>query len=111
MGLGKEKGSSRINRYEHQITAIGFDNLEALAKILEVPPAYLLADNASMADAILALSQAKPRHQEQLKQVVALLSAQPALTKSLLALLDKGKPSKALRDRLKALADEPGATP
>ena len=29
MGLGKEKGSSRINRYEHQITAIGFDNLEA----------------------------------------------------------------------------------
>lgn len=111
MGLGKEKGSSRINRYEHQITAIGFDNLEALAKILEVPPAYLLADNASMADAILALSQAKPRHQEQLKQVVALLSAQPALTKSLLALLDKGKPSKALRDCLKALADEPSATP
>ena len=27
MGLGKQKGSSRINRYEHQVTAIGFDNL------------------------------------------------------------------------------------
>ena len=27
MGLGKQRGSSRINRYEHQVTAIGFDNL------------------------------------------------------------------------------------
>ena len=111
MGLGKQKGSSRINRYEHQVTAIGFDNLEALAKILDVPPAYLVADNATMADAILALAQAKPRQQEQLKDLLALLTAEPALTKSLLAMLDKGKPSKALRDRLKALADEPGATP
>ena len=106
MGLGKQKGSSRINRYEHQVTAIGFDNLEALAKILEVPPAYLLADNATMADAILALSQARPRHQEQLKQVLAVLSAQPALTQSLLMLLAKSKPSKSLRDALKALAEQ-----
>ena len=106
MGLGKQKGSSRINRYEHQVTAIGFDNLEALAKILEVPPAYLLADNATMADVILALSQARPRHQEQLKQVLAVLSAQPALTQSLLALLAKSKPSKSLRDALKALAEQ-----
>lgn len=111
MGLGKQKGSSRINRYEHQVTAIGFDNLEALAKILDVPPAYLVADNATMADAILALAQAKPRHQEQLKNLLALLSVEPALTKSLLTLLDKGKPTKALRDSLQALADEPGATP
>jgi transcriptional regulator with XRE-family HTH domain len=57
MGLGKEKGSSRINRYEHQVTAIGFDNLELLAKALKVPPAYLLAETAGMADAILALAQ------------------------------------------------------
>ena len=111
MGLGKQKGSSRINRYEHQVTAIGFDNLEALAEILDVPPAYLVADNATMADAILALAQAKPRHQEQLKDLLALLSAEPSLTKSLLTLLDKGKPTKVLRDRLNALADEQGATP
>ena len=111
MGLGKQKGSSRINRYEHQVTAIGFDNLEALAKILDVPPAYLVADNATMADAILALAQAKPRQQEQLKDLLALLSAEPSLTKSLLTLLDKGKPTKVLRDRLNALADEQGATP
>lgn len=57
MGLGKDKGSSRINRYEHQITAIGFDNLQMLAAVLEVPVAYLLAATPAMADAILALSQ------------------------------------------------------
>jgi transcriptional regulator with XRE-family HTH domain len=56
LGLGKEKGSSRINRYEHQVTAVGFDNLQRLAEILEVPVAYLLAETPAMADAILALS-------------------------------------------------------
>lgn len=111
MGLGKQKGSSRINRYEHQRTAIGFDNLEALARILKVPPAYLLADNPTMADAILALSEAKPRHQEQLKQVLELLSAQPALTQSLLALLATTKPTKSLRDALKASAAESAPAP
>jgi transcriptional regulator with XRE-family HTH domain len=57
MGLGKEKGSSRINRYEHQVTAIGFDNLAQLAKALNVPAAYLLAETPGMADAILALTE------------------------------------------------------
>lgn len=56
MGLGKQKGSSRINRYEHQVTAVGFDNLQLLAETLTVPVAYLLAESAEMADAILALS-------------------------------------------------------
>ena len=59
MGLGKDKGSSRINRYEHQITAIGFDNLAKLAEVLEVPVAYLLADTPAMADAILALTKSQ----------------------------------------------------
>ncbi len=105
MGLGKEKGSSRINRYEHQVTAIGFDNLEKLAEILNVPPAYLLADNPTMADAILALASAKPRHQDQLTQVVAVLSGDPALTKALLGSLGNAKlSSKALRESLQALA-------
>jgi transcriptional regulator with XRE-family HTH domain len=107
MGLGKEKGSSRINRYEHQVTAIGFDNLEKLAEILNVPPAYLLADNATMADAILALAQAKPRHQDQLTQVLTVLSGDPALTKALLGLLGHAKPSsKVLCESLQALAKD-----
>ena len=57
MGLGKQKGSSRINRYEHQVTAVGFDNLQMLAGVLDVPVAYLLAETPAMADAILALSR------------------------------------------------------
>lgn len=109
MGLGKDKGSSRINRYEHQVTAIGFDNLDKLAEILGVPPAYLLADNATMADAILALAKAKPRHQDQLMQVLTMLSTDPALTKSLLELLTHAKPAPAaVREALSALVDTPG---
>lgn len=108
MGLGKDKGSSRINRYEHQVTAIGFDNLDKLAEILGVPPAYLLADNATMADAILALAKAKPRHQDQLMQVLTVLSTDPALTKSLLALLTQAKAAPAeVREALTALVDTP----
>ena len=57
MGLGKDKGSSRINRYEHQVTAVGFDNLQKLADILDVPAAFLLAETAPIADVILALAK------------------------------------------------------
>ena len=87
MGLGKEKGSSRINRYEHQVTAIGFDNLDKLAEVLGVPVAYLLADNAAMADAILELSKASQRQQANLALALKGLSATPALTKALVKLL------------------------
>lgn len=66
MGLGKEKGSSRINRYERQVTAVGFDNLDKLAEILGVPPAYLLASTPEMADAILAIGALSPDQQSKL---------------------------------------------
>lgn len=91
MGLGKEKGSSRINRYEHQVTAIGFDNLEKLAKVLDVPVAYLLADNAHMANAILELSKTTGRQQTDLALAVQGLTAIPALTKALVKVLQLPK--------------------
>ncbi|MEO7939377.1 MAG: helix-turn-helix transcriptional regulator [Burkholderiaceae bacterium] len=91
MGLGKEKGSSRINRYEHQVTAIGFDNLEKLAKVLDVPVAYLLADNAHMANAILELSKTSGRQQTDLALAVQGLTAIPALTKALVKVLQLPK--------------------
>lgn len=75
MGLGKEKGSSRINRYEHQVTAVGFDNLEKLAEILQVPAAYLLAETPEMADAILALSQLSQREQAKLVEALEIVAA------------------------------------
>ena len=83
MGLGKEKGSSRINRYEHQVTAIGFDNLEKLAAVLDVPVAYLLADSAPMADAILELGKANKRQLVNLALAVKGLVAMPDLTEAL----------------------------
>ena len=106
MGLGKDKGSSRINRYEHQVTAIGFENLETLAKVLNVPPAYLLADGPEMADAILAVADANPPHQAQLAQVLAVLSGNPTLTKALLKALAQQSP-KTLKDALASLSQNP----
>ena len=99
MGLGKEKGSSRINRYEHQVTAIGFDNLETLAQVLEVPVAYLLADDAAMADAILALSQADEPQRDLLATLIPALVQDPTLLSKLVKLLQvpKREQSKALK--------------
>ncbi|MEA9736327.1 helix-turn-helix domain-containing protein [Xanthomonas campestris pv. raphani] len=87
MGLGKEKGSSRINRYEHQVTAIGFDNLNTLAQVLDVPVAYLLADDASMADAILAFSQADEAQREVLTKLIPAVLQDPSMLSKLVELL------------------------
>ncbi|WP_164274024.1 helix-turn-helix domain-containing protein [Stenotrophomonas sp. B1-1] len=77
MGLGKDKGSSRINRYEHQVTAIGFDNLGNLAQLLDVPASYLLASDAPMADAILALSKADEGQRDALAKFISALLEDP----------------------------------
>lgn len=98
MGLGKDKGSSRINRYEHQVTAIGFDNLGLLAQLLDVPVAYLLAEDAAMADAILALAQADDAQREELATLIPVLVNDPALLPRLAKLLQLPK-----REQPKAL--------
>jgi transcriptional regulator with XRE-family HTH domain len=104
MGLGKDKGSSRINRYEHQVTAIGFDNLDKLAEVLDVPVAYLLADDAAMADAILALSEADESQRDVLATLIPALIQDPTLLSRLVKLLqlpkrDQSKAVKALTDK------------
>ena len=88
MGLGKDKGSSRINRYEHQVTAIGFDNLERLAEILQVPVAYLLAETSEMADAILALSQLPQGRQAQLAGVLGAVVEHPEIADAIRRLIE-----------------------
>jgi len=87
MGLGKEKGSSRINRYERQVTAIGFESLQKLAEVLDVPVAYLLADNAAMADGILALASIKNSQQADMALLLRSLSADPSFAKLLVEVL------------------------
>lgn len=91
MGLGKDKGSSRINRYEHQVTAIGFDNLDKLAEVLDVPVAYLLADDAAIADAILALSEADKSQRDVLATLIPALIQDPTLLSRLVKLVQLPK--------------------
>ena len=83
MGLGKDTGSTRINRYEQQASAISFDSLIAVAQALDVPPAYLLADSPEMADAILALSGSPT-----LARLVQVLRATPELADAALRLAE-----------------------
>lgn len=98
MGLGKAKGSTRINRYEQQTSATSFESLGELAQALQVPPAYLLADNAPMAEAILTLGQANELQQAQFAQLMQALSVDPAFAKPLLKALALPKRE---RDRIR----------
>ncbi|MEQ8043902.1 helix-turn-helix transcriptional regulator [Xanthomonas hortorum] len=74
MSLDKYTASARLSRYESGAMSISLEALFELAKALEVPPAYLLASTASMADAVLALGQQPPRQQDQLAGVLVSLS-------------------------------------
>lgn len=85
MGLGPEKGSSRINRYERQVTAVGFDNLERLAAELQVPAAYLLAESDAMADVILAFSHVPASRRRKVARAVAELAADSNLLEAVAA--------------------------
>ena len=91
MGLGKTTGSTRINRYEQQTSATSFESLGDLAEALQVPPAYLLADSAAMADAILELGKANDEHQAKLTLLLQGLNADPAFVKALLRVLELPK--------------------
>ncbi|WP_367381742.1 helix-turn-helix domain-containing protein [Stenotrophomonas cyclobalanopsidis] len=74
MGLDKDTASARISRYESGAMSISLEALFEMARALEVPPAYLLASTASMANAILALGEQSPRQQDQLTEVLVSLS-------------------------------------
>ena len=91
MGLGKTTGSTRINRYEQQTSAGSFESLGELAEALQVPAAYLLADSAPMADAILELSKADDQQQAKFALLLQGLNADPAMVKALLKLLELPK--------------------
>lgn len=57
MGLDKKLASSRINRYESEARGIDLDGLSKLAETLDLPMAYLVAQDEDTADVILALSK------------------------------------------------------
>ena len=74
------------------------ERFSELAQALQVPPAYLLADNAPMAEAILALGQANELQQAQFAQLMQALSVDPAFAKPLLKALALPKRE---RDRIR----------
>jgi transcriptional regulator with XRE-family HTH domain len=78
MGLDKDTASARISRYESGAMSISLEALFEMAKALEVPPAFLLASTAGMADAILALGEQPQGQQEQLAKVLGALTKLPA---------------------------------
>lgn len=57
LGLGKQVGSTRINRYEQQASLCDMETASKIAKELQVPLAYLFAESDDLAEAILAFSK------------------------------------------------------
>lgn len=53
----KANGSVRINRYEQQVNRADMDTAAALAKALNVPLAYLFAEDDDQADMLLAFAK------------------------------------------------------
>ena len=49
----KDKGAVRINRYEQQVNRADMESAAELAKALDVPVAYLFADDDQLAEVIL----------------------------------------------------------
>ena len=57
MSDDKANGSVRINRYEQQVNRADMDTAAALAKALNVPLAYLFAEDDDQADMLLAFAK------------------------------------------------------
>lgn len=54
LGMTKKNGSVRINRYEQQTSRADMDTAAEIAAALDVPLAYLFAEDAGLAEWILA---------------------------------------------------------
>lgn len=65
MGLDKKLASSRVNRYENETSGIDLDGLGKLAEVLGVPMAYLVAEDETIAEAILALAEMPPKERKE----------------------------------------------
>jgi transcriptional regulator with XRE-family HTH domain len=66
IGLSEDVVSSRVTRYERGTSEPDFLTASLLAKELGVPLAYLLADNDTLADIILAVADMSPTEQRRM---------------------------------------------
>lgn len=58
--------SSRVTRYERASSEPDFETADRLAKELGVPLAYLVADNDTLAEVILAVASMSPSEQRKI---------------------------------------------
>lgn len=68
IGLDEHAASARISRYETGIHQPAIEIASTLAKVLNVPLAYLYCENDSMAEIILLMHKLKPSELEKLKK-------------------------------------------
>ena len=71
MGLDKKLASSRVNRYESEVSGIDLDGLGKLAETLGVPMAYLVAEDQHTADIVLGLTGLSPEERSELAEWVS----------------------------------------
>ncbi len=81
IGLSEEVVSSRITRYELGTSEPDFATANELAKELGVPLAYLLADNDTLAEIILAVATMPVNEQKRLASSLKVSSAKPSSEK------------------------------
>lgn len=66
MSDDKANGSVRINRYEQQVNRADMDTAAALAEVLNVPLAYLFAEDDDQAEMLLAFAKLSKRARSKL---------------------------------------------
>lgn len=79
MSGDKGNGSVRINRYEQEVNRADMDTAAALARALDVPLAYLFAEEDEQAELLLAFAKlTKGERSKVLDQVRQLVAARLA---------------------------------
>ncbi|WP_240601823.1 XRE family transcriptional regulator [Oleiagrimonas sp. MCCC 1A03011] len=66
MAGDKANGSVRINRYEQEVNRADMDTAAALARALNVPLAYLFAEDDDQAQLLLAFAKLSDRERSDL---------------------------------------------
>lgn len=69
----KNRGAVRINRYEQQVNLADMEKAAALAKALDVPVAYLFADDEQLAKLIFDYWNLTPERRVELGRTAAAL--------------------------------------
>lgn len=74
----KANGSVRINRYEQEVNRADMDTAAALAQALEVPLAYLFAEEDDQAEMLLAFAKLSKSERSRLLDLAKQMAAEKA---------------------------------